>query len=450
MRVSVIGTGYVGLVTGVGLAEQGHQVVCVDSDPEKIAKIQRGEVPFFERGLEGLLRSTLGTRLDATTDLRRAVLETELSLIAVGTPSREGGEIDLSSVEAVARQVGEVLRDKPAYHVVVVKSTVVPGTTEDVVLPLLEQAAAKRAGRDFGVGMNPEFLTEGEAVQDFFFPDRLVLGAIDERTHYTLDALYAGFPSVERVHTTPRTAEMIKYASNALLATLISFSNEVGNLCAALAAGGGRVDVAEVMRGLHLSKYLRTALPEGSAITAPLAAFLWPGCGFGGSCLPKDVQALIARGRQAGVAMPLLEAVIGINKRQPQQVLALLHRHYPSLRGVRVAVLGLAFRPDTNDMRESPAIPIIHDLLAQGAELTAYDPAANAEARRLFGNGRLRVCDDLPEAVRDVDAVVLVTCWDEFRRLPELLRQGERQPVVIDGRRMLDKASVPRYEGIGL
>ncbi len=311
MRVSVIGTGYVGLVTGVGLAEQGHQVVCVDSDPEKIAKIQRGEVPFFERGLEGLLRSTLGTRLDATTDLRRAVLETELSLIAVGTPSREGGEIDLSSVEAVARQVGEVLRDKPAYHVVVVKSTVVPGTTEDVVLPLLEQAAAKRAGRDFGVGMNPEFLTEGEAVQDFFFPDRLVLGAIDERTHYTLDALYAGFPSVERVHTTPRTAEMIKYASNALLATLISFSNEVGNLCAALAAGGGRVDVAEVMRGLHLSKYLRTALPEGSAITAPLAAFLWPGCGFGGSCLPKDVQALIARGRQAGVAMPLLEAVIG-------------------------------------------------------------------------------------------------------------------------------------------
>src|SRR6266851_4198705 len=408
MRVSVIGTGYVGLVTGVGLAEQGHQVVCVDSDPEKIAKIQRGEGRSSDRGLEGLLRSTLGTRLDATTDLRRAVLETELSLIAVGTPSREGGEIDLSSVEAVARQVGEVLRDKPAYHVVVVKSTVVPGTTEDVVLPLLEQAAAKRAGRDFGVGMNPEFLTEGEAVQDFFFPDRLVL------------------------------------------ATLISFSNEVGNLCAALAAGGGRVDVAEVMRGLHLSKYLRTALPEGSAITAPLAAFLWPGCGFGGSCLPKDVQALIARGRQAGVAMPLLEAVIGINKRQPQQVLVLLHRHYPSLRGVRVAVLGLAFRPDTNDMRESPAIPIIHDLLAQGAELTAYDPAANAEARRLFGNGRLRVCDDLPEAVRDVDAVVLVTCWDEFRRLPELLRQGERQPVVIDGRRMLDKASVPRYEGIGL
>ena len=450
MRVSMIGTGYVGLVTGVGLAELGHHVVCVDSDQEKIDTIRRGEVPFFEPGLEPLLQRTLGERLDATTDLRRAVLETELSLIAVGTPSRDDGAIDLSSVEAVARQVGEALRDKAAYHVVVVKSTVVPGTTEDVVLPLLEQTTGKRAGPDFGLGMNPEFLTEGEAVQDFLFPDRLVLGAIDERTHQTLDALYAGLPRVERMHTTPRTAEMIKYASNALLATLISFSNEVGNLCAALGKEEGGVDVAEVMQGLHLSKYLRHSLPDGSAITAPLAAFLWPGCGFGGSCLPKDVKAIIARGRRAGVPMPLLDAVIGINERQPRQILTLLHRHYPSLQGVRVAVLGLAFRPDTNDMRESPAIPIIHDLLAQGAELTAYDPAANAEARRLFGNGRLRVCDDLPEAVRDVDAVVLVTRWDEFRRLPELLRRGERQPVVIDGRRMLDKASVPRYEGIGL
>ncbi|HEX9485684.1 MAG TPA: UDP-glucose/GDP-mannose dehydrogenase family protein [Gemmatimonadales bacterium] len=450
MRVSMIGTGYVGLVTGVGLAELGHHVVCVDSDQEKIDTIRRGEVPFFEPGLEPLLQRTLGERLDATTDLRRAVLETELSLIAVGTPSRDDGAIDLSSVEAVARQVGEALRDKAAYHVVVVKSTVVPGTTEDVVLPLLEQTTGKRAGPDFGLGMNPEFLTEGEAVQDFLFPDRLVLGAIDERTHQTLDALYAGLPRVERMRTTPRTAEMIKYASNALLATLISFSNEVGNLCAALGKEEGGVDVAEVMQGLHLSKYLRHSLPDGSAITAPLAAFLWPGCGFGGSCLPKDVKAIIARGRRAGVPMPLLDAVIGINERQPRQILTLLHRHYPSLQGVRVAVLGLAFRPDTNDMRESPAIPIIHDLLAQGAELTAYDPAANAEARRLFGNGRLRVCDDLPEAVRDVDAVVLVTRWDEFRRLPELLRRGERQPVVIDGRRMLDKASVPRYEGIGL
>ena len=450
MRVSVIGAGYVGLVTGVGLAEQGHQVVCVDSDREKIARIRRGEVPFFEPGLERLLQRTLGTRLDVTPDLRRAVLESELSLIAVGTPSREGGGIDLSSVETVARQIGEALRDKAAYHVVVVKSTVEPGTTEDVVLPLLEEVAAKRAGRDFGVAMNPEFLTEGEAVQDFLFPDRLVLGAIDERAHQTLDALYAGFPSVERVHTTPRIAEMIKYASNALLATLISFSNEMGNLCAALGKGGGGVDVAEVMRGLHLSKYLRPSLPDGTAITAPLATFLWPGCGFGGSCLPKDVKALIARGRRAGVTMPLLDAVVGINERQPREVLALLHRHYPSLQGVRVAVLGLAFRPDTSDMRESPALPIIHDLLAQGAELTAYDPAASAEARRLFGNGRLRVCDDLPEAVRDADAVVLVTRWDEFLQLPELLRQRERQPVVIDGRRMLDKASVPRYEGIGL
>src|SRR5713101_7289632 len=207
MKVSVIGTGYVGLVSGVCFAEKGHDVICVDADKKKIAQIQQGISPIFERGLEPLLRKHIGARLSATSDLRRAVLDTELSLVAVGTPF-SANEIDLGFVRDVARQLGEILREKSAYHVVVVKSTVVPGTTEDVVLPILEQAAAKRAGRDFGVAMNPEFLTEGEAVQDFFFPDRLVLGAIDERTHYTLDALYAGFPSVERVHTTPRTAEM--------------------------------------------------------------------------------------------------------------------------------------------------------------------------------------------------------------------------------------------------
>src|SRR4029077_9130480 len=319
-------------------------------------------------------------------------------------------------------------------------------TTEEVVLPLLERASGKRAGVDFGVGMNPEVLTEGEALNDFREPDRIVLGASDGRTLQALRELYPGFAGVVRIETTPKAAEMIKYASNALLATLISFSNEIGNLCAAL----GAVDVVDVMRGLHASRYLTPTLPDGGRVTAPLAAFLWAGCGFGGSCLPKDVQALIAHGRHVGQSMPLLEAVIDTNVRQSHQALALLQKHYPSLQGVRVAVLGLAFRPDTDDMRESPAIPIIQDLLAAGAEVTAYDPAATAAARRRFVNDQVRVCGELSEAVQDVGAIVLTTKWDEFTRLPDLLRARPPQPLVVDGRRMLDKRGVQRYEGIGL
>jgi len=445
MRVSIVGAGYVGLVTGIGLAEQGHAVVCVDSDAAKVAQIRSGVSPFFEPGLEAALAGLDG-HLEATIDLRRAVMETELSLVAVGTPSLPDGGVDLRTVEAVTKQIGEILRDKAAYHVVVIKSTVVPGTTEEVVLPLLERASGKRAGVDFGVGMNPEFLTEGEALHDFREPDRIVLGASDGRTLQALRELYPGFAGVVRIETTPKAAEMIKYASNALLATLISFSNEIGNLCAGL----GGVDVVDVMRGLHASRYLTTTLPDGGRVTAPLAAFLWAGCGFGGSCLPKDVRALITHGRLVGQSMPLLEAVIDTNVRQSHQALALLQKHYPSLQGVRVAVLGLAFRPDTDDMRESPAIPIIQDLLAAGAEVTAYDPAATAAARRRFVNDRVRVCGALSEAVQDVGAIVLTTKWDEFTRLPDLLRDRHPQPLVVDGRRMLDKRGVQRYEGIGL
>jgi UDPglucose 6-dehydrogenase/GDP-mannose 6-dehydrogenase len=328
---------------------------------------------------------------------------------------------------------------------VVVKSTVVPGTTDEVVTPILEAASGKKAGPDFGVGMNPEFLTEGEAVDDFMFPDRLVLGGLDERSIDTLAALYAPFAGVEQLRTNTRTAEMIKYTSNALLATAISFSNEIANLCSAL----GDIDVVDVMRGLHLSRYLGEVSRDGRRTVAPIAAFLWPGCGFGGSCLPKDTRALIAHGRAAGQPMSILEAVVGVNEQQPRRLLALLSKHFASLRGVRVAVLGLAFRPGTDDVRESPAIPMVRELLDAGAEVRAYDPAAGRQAARLLQDRRLVMCDTLVEAVTGVEAVVLVTRWEEFRAVPDLLAAMKRPPVLIDGRRMLDKRRVARYEGIG-
>ena len=445
MRVSVVGTGYVGLVSGACLAEKGHDVVCVDLDREKVDTINRAIPPFHERGLEDLLKKNVGRRLKASTDLRKSVIETELSLIAVGTPFN-GKEIDLTYIRDASCQIGEALRDKSDYHVIAVKSTVVPGTTEGLVLPSLESTSGKKAGKSFGVGMNPEFLRQGEAVQDFMFPDRIVLGGMDQNTIHVLEELYAVFADAYVIKTSNKTAEMIKYTSNSLLATMISFSNEIGNLCAGL----GNVDVVEVMKGVHLDKRLSPILPGGKRITPSFLSYLEAGCGFGGSCFPKDVKALIAHGTKSGQPMRLLDAVIKVNKKQPQRMIALLRKHYPSFEGLRVAVLGLAFKPGTDDIRESPALPVIKTLIAERALIKAYDPVAAKAANAVFGNGHITFHKDLAQVVQDVDAIVLITSWEEFRTLPQLLSQSDAQPLVIDGRRMLDKRDVTRYEGVGM
>jgi UDPglucose 6-dehydrogenase/GDP-mannose 6-dehydrogenase len=444
MRVSVIGAGYVGLVSGACLAEKGHNVVCVDVDPRKIDSIRRKVAPFHEAGLPALLERHVGRGLTADTDLRRAVQASDLTLIGVGTPF-DGRTIDLSYVRQAAREIGQALRDKNGYHVVVVKSTVIPKTTESVVLPLLEEFSGKKAGADFGVGMNPEFLTEGTAVRDFMEPDRIVLGAIDERSLAVLDRLYEAFPDTPKLRTTPATAEMIKYASNAVLATLISFSNEFANLCSAL----GGIDVADVMRGVHLAQYFSVSGRDGRR-PAPITSFLEAGCGFGGSCLPKDVQALSAQGREIGQPMPLLEAVMQTNRAQPSRMIRILDDHFDSLDGLRVAVLGLAFKPDTDDMRESPAIAIVNQLLSRGAVVKAYDPVANESARRVLPADQIEFAESLESALDGVQAVLLVTRWDEFRQLPDLLGRLDAPPLLVDGRRMLPRAAFRRYDGIGL
>jgi UDPglucose 6-dehydrogenase len=364
-------------------------------------------------------------------------------MIAVGTPF-VGQNIDITSVTVWAGTIARALREKSGYHTVVVKSTVVPGTTDGAVVPILEESSGKRAGADFGVGMNPEFLTEGEAVGDFMDPDRIILGGIDARTQDALEELYAPFPLAPRLRTNNATAEMIKYASNAMLATLVSFSNELANLGSAL----GAIDTVDVMRGLHLSRYL-SPLEGGKRIEPAIVSFLMAGCGFGGSCLPKDVSALVAHGRASGVPMDLLNSVLAVNARQPTQVFRLLAKHFPSLKGRRVSILGLSFRPDTNDIRESPAIPIVRRLLDEGALVSAYDPVANEEARRVLGD-KVIYCTSLEDALDGPDAVVLVTRWKEFERVPDLLSGKTGSPVFIDGRRMLDKDSIDRYEGIGL
>ncbi len=443
MKVSVVGTGYVGLVTGVCLAERGHSVLCIDVDPDKVAMINAARAPIHERGLPELLRRHAGKGLRATTDLKAAVAATELTFIAVGTPAADG-RIDLQYVERAATGIGAVLRESSGYHTIIVKSTVIPGTTTGVVRRALETASGKQAGREFGLGMNPEFLTEGTAIEDFMNPDRLVFGGIDARTHGVLEELYRSFDAaVPRITTNPTTAEMIKYASNAVLATMISFSNEIARLCSAV----GGVDAVEVMQGVHEAGYF-TARRGAERSTAGITAFLLPGCGFGGSCLPKDVAALVAQGQGLALRLALLQSVLDINRGQADEVMKLIGRHYPALHEVKVTTLGIAFKPDTDDVRESPAFPIIARLRAAGAQVTAYDPVARPTGHADLAG--VSLASSLDEAVAGAEIVVLVTRWPEFAGLAEVLRKMARRPLVVDGRRMLDPAAFARYEGIGL
>lgn len=418
MKLGVLGCGYVGSVTGAGFAELGHEVLFVDIDREKVKLLNASQAPVYEPGLAELMAKNK-ERLHAT-DTVEALADRDLTFICVGTPSNEDGSIDLTYIRAAAEDLGGVLAQSTEYQLVVVKSTVVPGTTEQVVKPALEAAAGKAAGSGFGLAMNPEFLREGSAVADFFNPDRIVFGTADERARRILDELYSAFPC-EKVSTTIKTAEMIKYVSNAFLATKISFANEVGNLCKRLG-----IDVYEVFRGVGLDRRINPA-------------FFRAGIGFGGSCFPKDVKALIAATTAMGEDPRILKAVIEVNETQPLKLLELLKRHIPDLRGRRIGLLGLAFKPDTDDIRESRAAPVVERLLAEGAVVVAYDPQAMAAFAKRFP----QVTYASPADVLKSDAVLLITEWPDFEQLDY---SGK---LVIDGRRLAKaEQEAAIYEGV--
>lgn len=439
-RIAIVGTGYVGLVTGACLASLGHDVTCADVDAARVEAIRRGAVPFFEPGLDELLVKTLGTSLAITTDLKQAVSVSDVTFIAVGTPGDDEGAIDLSQVLAAASAVGEVLSTIERSHIVVIKSTVVPGSTERSITGAIEEGAGRPIGENLAVVVNPEFLTEGTALDDFLHPDRIVVGSTDPAAARQVAELFGSDPSLPVIVTNLGTAEMIKYASNTLLSTLISFSNQIADIGSAI----GDVDAAGVMEGVRLSRYLTT---DGR--TAPIAAFLEAGCGFGGSCLPKDTAALASAGEEAKAGVEILRSVLEVNTRRPQQLLRLVLDSYPDLTGREVAVLGLAFKPDTDDVRKSPAFPFMSLLLDHGARVRTHDPVVMVDSIPVALRSRVRHFADLSAAIADADVVVLVTKWDEYAKLPELLVDRDTQPLVVDGRRMLDPRSVARYDGIG-
>ncbi len=438
-RVAMVGTGYVGLVTGACLASLGHQVTCVDVDTARVDAISGGKVPFYEPGLADLLASTLGKNLSVTTDLKQAVASSEISFIAVGTPSLETGAIDLDQVVNAISGVGEILRSIDEPHIVVVKSTVVPGSTEGSIRRALIAAAEKELDGSLALVVNPEFLTEGTAVHDFLHPDRLVVGSSDLKAAQRVAELF-GNVAAPVIVTNSSTAEMIKYASNTLLATLISFSNEIEEVGSAL----GEVDAAEVMRGVRLSRYLTD---EGK--TAAIGAFLEAGSGFGGSCLPKDSAALVAAAAGVGVKANLVAAALDVNERRPRRLLSLIGNSHPTVAGLEVTVLGLAFKPDTDDVRMTPAFPLVRMLVEAGASVAAHDPVVPRDAIPLELREKVRHYNDLSAAIKGADVVVIVTRWDEYLALPTLLQGADKQPLVVDGRRMLQPESVAWYAGIG-
>ncbi len=418
MKIGIIGCGYVGTVTGAGFTELGNEVIFVDIDQKKVDTLNSARSPIFERGLEELIVKNR-ERLHATVDFRE-LLNSNILFICVGTPSKDDGSMDLKYIKSAAADIGKALTKDANYHVVVVKSTVIPGTTEEIVKTTIESSSNKKAFSDFGIAMNPEFLREGNAVDDFFNPDRIVLGVEDERSRRILERLYTPF-TCPKLITTIKTAEMIKYVSNSFLATKISFANEIGNLCKTLG-----IDAYDVFTGVGLDQRINPS-------------FFRAGIGFGGSCFPKDVRALIVKAEELGENPQILKAVIKVNDEQPLELVKLLKKHIPDLKGRKIGVLGLTFKPDTDDIRESRAGPIVERLIEEGAQVIAYDPQAMDSFKQLFPQIE---CVSSGE-VLNADAVLIVTEWHEFEHLDYSGR------IVIDGRKIEKaKKEAAIYEGV--
>ncbi len=430
MKLAVIGTGYVGLVAGACLAETGHDVLCVDKDEAKIRMLRRGKMPIFEPGLEELVKQNVAEkRLSFTTQLPKAVRASSVIFIAVGTPMGEDGSADLQHVLGVAREIAQSMN---GYKVIVDKSTVPVGTAEKV-----REIIRRETTHPFSVVSNPEFLKQGAAVDDFLKPDRVVIGTEDEKSAEMMRQIYAPYTRTGApiMLMDTASAELCKYAANALLATKISFMNEIANVCEAFGA-----DVDQVRRAVGSDRRIGPS-------------FLFPGVGYGGSCFPKDVQAIVKFTKDKGYDFQILQAVERVNHRQKSVLAGRMERHFGSLKGRTIAVWGLAFKPRTDDMREAPALVLIERLLALGAKVQAYDPAAMAVAKKLLG-GQVTYASNSYAALSGADALAVITEWNEFRE-PDFARMRKllKTPVIFDGRNIYDrdvmKANGFTYYSIG-
>lgn len=438
MKISVIGSGYVGLVSGACLAELGNDVVCLDVDPRKIEILNSGGVPIYEPGLEDIIKSNVASgRLRFTTNVAESVAHGLVQMIAVGTPSGEDGSADLQYVIAAARAIGHNMTE---YRVIVDKSTVPVGTADKVKQAVQEELAKRKVKTDFSVVSNPEFLKEGAAIDDFNRPDRIVIGAEDDHAIKVMREMYAPFQrNHDRLMVMDiRSAELTKYAANAMLATRISFMNELANLAERVGA-----DIEHVRKGIGSDQRIGYH-------------FLYAGCGYGGSCFPKDIRALQRTGEEYGLPMKVLGAVEQVNHAQKSVLLQKITKRFgDDLKGKHFALWGLAFKPGTDDMREATSRVVMEGLWKRGATITAYDPVAMKETRHIYGNrSDLRYADNSKDALQGADALVIVTEWKAFKS-PDfsIIKARLKQPVIFDGRNLFEPASVTaqgiEYHGIG-
>lgn len=428
MKIAIVGTGYVGLVTGTCFAEIGVNVICVDKNAEKVETLKKGIIPIYENGLEEMVnRNVKAGRLRFTTSLEDCLNEVDVVFSAVGTPPDEDGSADLSYVLEVARTIGRNMRK---YVLVVTKSTVPVGTAKKVRAAIQDELDKRNVSIEFDVASNPEFLKEGNAINDFMSPDRVVVGVESERAKNLMTKLYKPFllNNFRVIFMDIPSAEMTKYAANSMLATRISFMNDIANLCELVGA-----DVNMVRSGI-------------GSDTRIGRKFLYPGIGYGGSCFPKDVKALIKTAEQNGYQMSVLRAVEEVNERQKSILFEKLQRHFHGdLQGKTIALWGLAFKPETDDMREAPALVLINKLLNAGCSVRAYDPAAMQECNRRIGNA-IYYAKDMYDAALDADALMLITEWKEFR-LPSwaVIKKSMKTPVLLDGRNIYDKKEIEEF-----
>jgi UDPglucose 6-dehydrogenase len=439
-QISVFGLGPVGLVTAVCFARKGSQVIGIDPDRDRLEKIRRAESPFFEPKLKGYLAETVSNGAFSVTDDASMNARSDLAYITVGTPGSEDGSIDLTYVKNAAAAIGRSIRETTHYQLVVLKSTVIPGTARMLAKPILQTESGKTVGKGFGLCSNPEFLREGNAVHDAELPDRIVIGGEDADAVSKLENFYKDFhgetmPPV--IRTTHESAELIKYANNAFLAMKVSFINTIANI----AERTPNADVKAIAQGIGLDERI------GSK-------FLNAGLGWGGSCFPKDLKALIGYSKSQGYEPELIEAAVATNEKQKRRAIQLAKHALGSLKGKRIAILGLAFKPETDDMREAVSIPLIRGLLNEGANVVAYDPAAMQNARVIFRD-RITYANDPCGCVDQADCCIIATEWDEFKTItPRIFLERMRHPVVIDGRRIYNvddfSSGGIRFSGIGL
>ena len=442
MKISIIGLGYVGLVTGICFCEYGHKVICVEKNKKKISDLNKKKEIIFEPGLKNLLQKNLNKNFLVSNNLKRAILNTDISFITVGTPFKNG-KFNTSYLKSVSKDIGLSLKYKKKYHVIVIKSTVLPGTTDTLIKNYIEKYSGKKLGKNFGLSMNPEFLREGEAINDFIKSDRIVIGSDTKKTQLLVKKVYKKFKNTPILMTNNKTAELIKYTSNSLLANLISFSNEISNIGDKI----GDINFNQVLKGVSLDRRITTKI-NNKLVIPGLISYLEPGCGFGGSCFPKDVKSLSYLASKLKSDNSILKSILKTNQKQIDKLVKIILQNV-STKQKKILILGLAFKPNTDDIRESPSIKLIEKLLkSKKVDIEVCDPVANENTKIIFKN-KLSYSNNLKRSVKNKNIIIVMTKWNIFKNLNKILPK-KCKSLIIDPRRLLKPNKYKKYLAFGI